>query len=147
MRTEEEWVSGSAAQPRLNAVLLGAFAAAALVVAAIGIYGVLAYSVTQRRARSACAWRSALSARGGAAHRPRRHDRGRVGIALGGIGALALSRVLANLVFGVPVHDPMTFSVVAGILTVVALAACVLPARRASRVDPLVALEVSKEHE
>jgi putative ABC transport system permease protein len=65
---------------------------------------------------------------------------GAIGIALGAIGALALGQVLANLVFGVPVRDPMTFAVVAGILTVVALAACVLPARKASRVDPLVAL-------
>jgi putative ABC transport system permease protein len=141
VRTEEEWVSGSAAQPRLNAVLLGAFAAAALIVAAIGVYGVLAYSVTQRTREIGL--RMALGAqRSGVLRLVVREGMivGAIGIGLGAIGALALGRVLANLVFGVPVRDPMTFAVVAGILTIVALAACVLPARKASRVDPLVAL-------
>ena len=141
VRTEEEWVSGSAAQPRLNAVLLGAFAAAALIVAAIGVYGVLAYSVTQRTREIGL--RMALGAqRSGVLRLVVREGMivGAIGIALGAVGALALGQVLANLVFGVPVRDPMTFGVVAGILTIVALAACVLPARKASRVDPLVAL-------
>jgi len=141
VRTEEEWVSGSAAQPRLNAVLLGAFAGAALIVAAIGVYGVLAYSVTQRTREIGL--RMALGAqRIGVLRLVVREGMivGAIGIALGAVGALALGRVLANLVFGVPVRDPMTFGVVAGILTIVALAACVLPARKASRVDPLVAL-------
>ena len=141
VRTEEEWVSGSAAQPRLNAFLLGAFAAAALLVAAIGVYGVLAYSVTQRTREIGL--RMALGAqRSGVLRLVVREGMivGLVGIALGAAGALALGRVLSNLVFGVPVRDPMTFAVVAGILTIVALAACVVPARKASRVDPLVAL-------
>jgi len=141
VRTEEEWVSGSAAQPRLNAFLLGAFAAAALIVAAIGVYGVLAYSVTQRTREIGL--RMALGAqRTGVLRLVVREGMtvGLVGIAVGAIGALALGQVLANLVFGVPVRDPITFAVVAGILMVVALVACVLPARKASRVDPLVAL-------
>ena len=141
VRTEEEWVSGSAAQPRLNAVLLGVFAAVALIVAAIGVYGVLAYSVTQRTREIGL--RMALGAqRSGVLRLVVREGMivGAIGIAFGAVGALALGQVLANLVFGVPVRDPMTFAVVAGILTIVALAACVLPARKASRVDPLVAL-------
>jgi len=141
VRTEEEWVSGSAAQPRLNAVLLGAFAAAAVIVAAIGVYGVLAYSVTQRTREIGL--RMALGAQRSGVLRLVVGEGmivGAIGIALGAVGALALGQVLANLVFGVPVRDPMTFGVVAGILTIVALAACVLPARKASRVDPLVAL-------
>jgi putative ABC transport system permease protein len=65
---------------------------------------------------------------------------GLAGIAIGLAGALALSRALASLVFGVPVRDPATFGVVAAALTMVALAACIIPARNASRVDPMVAL-------
>ena len=147
VRTEEEWVSGSAAQPRLNAVLLGAFAAAALIVAAIGVYGVLAYSVTQRTREIGL--RMALGAqRSGVLRLVVREGMivGAIGIALGAIGALALGQVLANLVFGVPVRDPMTFAVVAGILTVVALAACVLPAGRPRASIRWWPFAASKEH-
>jgi putative ABC transport system permease protein len=141
VRTMDEWLSNSAAQPRLNAELLGVFAAVALLIAAIGIYGVLAYSVTQRTREIGL--RMALGA-----------PRARVlrlvvgegmsvaacGIAAGLIGAAALGRTLSTLVFDVRVHDPATYAAVAAVLAAVALAACSIPARRASLVDPLVAL-------
>jgi putative ABC transport system permease protein len=141
VRTMDDWVSASAAQPRLNAILLGAFSVVALLVAAIGVYGVLAYSVNQRTREIGL--RMALGAEPGGVLRLVVREGmmvGLAGVAIGAAGALALGRVLASLVFGVPVRDPMTFFSVIGILTVVALAACVLPALRASRVDPLIAL-------
>ncbi len=141
VRTLDDWVSTSAAQPRLNAVLLGAFAGVALVVAAVGVYGVLAYSVTQRTREIGV--RMALGAEPGGVLRLVVREGmvvGLAGIAAGTLGALAVARVLANLVYGVDVHDPATFVGVGAALTAVAFAACVLPARRASRVDPLVAL-------
>jgi putative ABC transport system permease protein len=141
VRTMDEWLANSAAQPRLNAVLLAVFAAVAMLIAAIGIYGVLAYSVTQRTREIGV--RMALGA-------PRGHvlrlvvregmTVGAIGIAVGIGGALAINRVLASLVFETPVRDPLTYGIVAASLAVVALAACVIPARKASRVDPLVAL-------
>jgi putative ABC transport system permease protein len=141
IRTEDEWVSNSAAQPRLNSVLLGVFAAVALLIASIGIYGVLAYSVTQRT--SEIGVRMALGAT--RPHVLRLIVReglvvSAVGIGMGLMGALALGRVLASLVFGVQVHDPSTFAIAAITLTLVALAASIVPALRASRVDPIVAL-------
>jgi putative ABC transport system permease protein len=141
VKSMDEWLSVSAAQPRLNAVLLGIFAALALVIAAIGIYGVLAYSVNQRRREIGL--RIALGAQ------PDRVLRlvvgegmrvGAFGIVLGLLGGLGLGRVVSSLVYGVQVYDPSTFAVVAVVLGVVALAACVIPARRAARVDPIVAL-------
>jgi putative ABC transport system permease protein len=141
VRTMDEWVSNNAAQPRLNAILLTAFAAVAMVIAAIGIYGVLAYSVNQRTREIGL--RMALGA-------PRAQvlqlivregmTVGAIGIGAGVAGALALSRALASLVFDVPVRDPLTYAAVAVVLSIVALAACVIPARNASRVDPMVAL-------
>jgi putative ABC transport system permease protein len=141
VKSMDDWLSVSAAQPRLNAVLLGVFAALALVIAAIGIYGVLAYSVNQRRREIGL--RIALGAQ------PDRVLRlvvgegmrvGAFGIVLGLLGGLGLGRVVSSLVYGVQVYDPSTFAVVAVVLGVVALAACVIPARRAARVDPIVAL-------
>ncbi|MBI3448891.1 MAG: ABC transporter permease [Acidobacteria bacterium] len=137
----DELLAASAAQPRLNAVLLALFAGVAVLVAAIGIYGVLAYSVTQRTREIGL--RMALGAQ------PRGVVRlivregmsvGLTGIGVGLVAALGLSSLLTSLVFGVPVRDPATFAAVSVLLAVVALAACTLPAQRASRVDPLVAL-------
>jgi putative ABC transport system permease protein len=141
VRPLSEWVSNNAAQPRLNAMLLAVFAGVALLIAAVGTYGVLAYSVSQRTREIGL--RLALGA-----------PRVRVlrlivregmtmsvaGIGAGLIGAVAVSQVLGSLVFGVPVRDPATFTVVSVVLTVVALAACAVPALRASRVDPMVSL-------
>jgi putative ABC transport system permease protein len=141
VRPLDEWVSNTAAQPRLNAQLLGIFAAVALVIAAIGIYGVLAYSVNQRTREIGL--RMALGAQRAGVLRLIIGEGmrvGLIGIGAGLAAAVVLSRALASLVFGVPVHDPVTFSAVGVLLTLVALAACAIPARRASRVDPMVAL-------
>jgi putative ABC transport system permease protein len=143
VRPASEWVSTSAAQPRLNAALLGVFAVVALLVSAIGTYGVLAYSVSQRTKELGL--RLALGA-----------DRGRVlrlvvregmtvgiaGIALGILAAAGVTRVLSALVFGVSVWDPPTYLAVSALLALVALASCAVPAFRASRVDPMEALRL-----
>jgi putative ABC transport system permease protein len=141
VRTMDEWVSNTAAQPRLNAILLGVFAVCALVIAAIGIYGVLAYSVTQRTQEIGL--RMALGAPTAQVLRLIVREGmtvGAIGIGVGVAGALAISRVLASLVFETPVRDPLTFAIAAASLALVALVACVVPARKASRVDPIVAL-------
>ncbi len=141
VRTMDEWLANSAAQPRLNAVLLVIFAGVAMLIAAIGIYSVLAYSVNQRTREIGL--RMALGA-------PRGHvlkmivregmTVGAVGVVSGLIAALAISRVLSSLVFGVEVRDPLTYSGVALGLAMIAFIACVIPALKASRVDPIVAL-------
>jgi putative ABC transport system permease protein len=141
VKSMDEWLSTSAAQPRLNAVLLGVFAALALVIAAIGIYGVLAYSVNQRRREIGL--RIALGAQPDRVLRLVVGEGMRVGvfgIVLGLLGGLGLGRVVSSLVYGVQVYDPSTFAGVAIVLGLVALTACVIPARRAARVDPIVAL-------
>ena len=141
VRTMDQWIANSAAQPRLNAILLGIFAAAALLIAAIGIYGVLAYTVTQRTREIGL--RMALGAT------PRGVMRLVVGQGLGVVlfglglglaGGLALGRGVSSLVYGVTVRDPATYAAVSIVLGAVALAACAIPARRAARVDPMVAL-------
>jgi putative ABC transport system permease protein len=141
VNTMDQWLSNSAAQPRLNTALLTSFATVALLIAAIGIYGVLAYSVNQRTREIGL--RMAL----GATPRSVLHlivGQGMkvvlIGVAVGLAGGLALGRAVSSLVFGVPVRDPATFSIVAVVLTAVAFAACIIPARRAARVDPMVAL-------
>jgi putative ABC transport system permease protein len=141
VRTMDEWLSNSAAQPRLNTVLLSVFAAVALLIASIGIYGVLAYSVSQRtreigvRMALGATPRSVLHLIVGEGMRV-----ALIGTGAGVLGGLALGRTLSSLVFGVPVRDPVTFAGVAVALAMVALAACTIPALRASRVDPIVAL-------
>jgi putative ABC transport system permease protein len=141
VRTMEQWLSNSAAQPRLNTVMLSVFAFVALLIASVGIYGVLAYSVSQRTGEIGV--RMAL----GATPRDAWHLIIRegmivvlIGIGAGLLGGLALSRAVSSLVFGVPVRDPVIFIGVAATLATVAFAACVIPALRASRVDPIVAL-------
>jgi putative ABC transport system permease protein len=140
-KTMDQWLSNTTAQPRMNTVLLSTFAFVALLIASIGIYGVLAYSVSQRIGEIGV--RMALGAS------PRNVLRLIVGegmkVALAGIGAgllasLALGRAISTLVFGVQVRDPATFVSVAVTLAIVALAACAIPALRASRVDPMAAL-------
>jgi predicted permease len=139
--TMDELVSTSVAQPRLNLSLLVAFATLALVLAAVGVYGVMAYAVTQRTQEFGI--RMALGASAADIFRQVFLEGGRLaalGLALGLIGALALTRLMASLLFGVKPSDPFTFGVAAGILAFVALAACYIPACRATRVDPLIAL-------
>ena len=141
IRTMQGWISDSAAQPRLNARLLGLFAAIALVIAAIGVYAVLAYSVAQRTREIGL--RIALGAQPAGVLRlviGEGMKVGLIGFAIGLLGALAAGRALASIVYGVPVSDPATFALVAVALALVALAACVIPARRAAKVDPMVAL-------
>ncbi|HKE84611.1 MAG TPA: ABC transporter permease [Vicinamibacterales bacterium] len=141
VQTMEEWLASSAAQPRLNAILLGVFAGVAMLIAAIGIYGVLAYSVNQRTQEIGL--RMALGAPSGHVLRLIVREGmtvGAIGIGVGVAGALVANRVLESLVFEIPVRDPLTYLAVAGSLAAVALFACVIPALRASRVDPIVAL-------
>jgi putative ABC transport system permease protein len=141
IQTLEQIVSGSIAQRRFNLTLLGAFAALALALAAVGIYGVISYSVTQRTREIGV--RMALGAR---ARDVRRLIVGRgiklalAGVALGLGGALALTRLMKTLLFGVSATDPTVFIGLALFLITISLLACWLPARRATKVDPLVAL-------
>ncbi len=139
--TMEELVADSLARRRLSMLLLALFAGTALVLAAVGIYGVMAYSVEQRAHEIGI--RMALGAE-------RWHVLRLVlgqslalttaGVALGLAGSLALTRLLRTLLFNVQAHDLATFAAVAAGLSLVALAASYIPARRASRVDPMVAL-------
>ena len=141
VRTMDQWLSTSAAQPRLNSVLLTVFACVALVIAIVGIYSVLAYAVTQRTREIGL--RLALGATPRAVLRLVVGEGMLVvaaGVAVGLGGGFALGQTMSSLVFGVTVHDGTTFVGVAVILAAVALAACVIPARRAARVDPMIAL-------
>jgi putative ABC transport system permease protein len=141
VRSMEEWVSNSAAQPRLNAALLGVFSCVALLIAAIGVYGVLAYSVHQRTREIGL--RMALGAQQSNVLRLIVGEGmmvGLAGIGVGLIGAYGLSRVLGTLLFGVKARDPLTFAIVTAALIAIALAACLVPAWRGSRIDPIVAL-------
>lgn len=141
VRTLEQIVANSAGQRRLMFVLLSLFAVTAALLAGIGLYGVMAYSVNRRTREIGI--RMALGARRGEVlHLVIRQGMrlAIMGVALGLIGALALTRVLAHLLFGVSPKDPITLAAVALLLGAVALLACWLPARRAARVDPMVAL-------
>lgn len=139
--TMEQLVSNSVAQPRFYTFLLGAFAALAMALAAIGIYGVLAYSVTQRTREIGV--RLALGAGQGTVLRlvlKQGMILALVGTVLGLAGAWGLTRLMTTLLFEVSVTDPVTYASVAALLVLVALLACWIPARRATKVDPMVAL-------
>jgi putative ABC transport system permease protein len=134
-------IQGSLAQPRFRTLLLALFGAMALVLAATGIFGVISYSVSRRTQEIGI--RVALGASRGLILRMMLRETvglAATGIAAGTLGALGLARFLGSLLFGVSPFDPLTLATVAGILGLVALAACCLPARRAMRVDPMVAL-------
>ncbi len=141
VQTMNEVVSNSFAARRLSMMLLGVFAALALVLACVGIYGVISYLVGQRTHEIGV--RMALGAQ--------RRDVLRlvighgarmalIGVAIGIGAALGLTRLMANQLFGVSAHDPLTFAGVGMLLVIVAVAACYIPARRAMRVDPMIAL-------
>jgi len=141
LRTMDDVFSDSIARQRFLAQLLGIFAGLALALAAVGTYGVLSYLVTERQREIGI--RMALGA-----------DRGKVlslvltqgmsttvfGLVVGVAGALGLTRLASSLLFEVKPTDPLTFAAVAAVITLVALVACVVPARRATKVDPIVAL-------
>jgi putative ABC transport system permease protein len=140
-KTMEQWLAISAAQPRLNTMLLSTFATLALLIASIGIYGVLAYSVSQRTQEIGV--RMALGATPKGVLRMTLLEGARVaaiGMGCGLVVAIALGQAVSSLVFGVNVRDVGTFALVIATLAVVTLAACAIPALRASRVSPLVAL-------
>ena len=129
------------ARQRFAAIMLGAFAAFALILAAVGVYGVMSYLVTQ--GTHDLGVRMALGAqRSSIVRLVVRHglELTAAGIVAGLIGAAALTRVMANLLFGVSATDLVTFSSVPLLLAAIALLASYLPARRATRVDPVVAL-------
>lgn len=134
-------IAGTLDQRRFTMLVLGAFALAALALAIIGVYGVLSYAVTQRTREIGI--RVALGADLGAVRRMVVSDGARlagIGVTVGLVGALGLSRVMETLLFGVGTRDPATFVSVALLLGAAAIAACWLPARRAARVDPMIAL-------
>jgi len=141
VKTMQDWLSTSAAQPRLNTLLLSIFALLALLIASIGIYGVLAYSVSQRTQEIGV--RMALGATPQGVLRMTLLDGMKVaaiGMGCGVIAAVALGETVSSLVFGVNVRDLGTFVLVVATLAIVTIAACAIPALRASRVSPLVAL-------
>jgi predicted permease len=141
IKTLDEIKTESMATNRLQSLLLTVFASIAVLLAAIGIYGVISYSVEQRTHEMGI--RAALGAsrkdllrlvlRGGM-------TMAAIGLIVGLAGALALTRLLANLLFGVGARDPLTMAAVGALLTGVALLACYIPARRATKVDPMIAL-------
>jgi putative ABC transport system permease protein len=141
VQTMEEIVSASLAQRRLSMSLLVVFAVLAGLLAAVGIYGVMAYIVAQRTHEIGI--RLAMGAQSVDVLKLVLRDGAKlagIGVAIGLCAAFALTRVIASLLFGVGAVDPITFLSTSLLLTVVALLASYLPARRASRVDPLVAL-------
>ena len=140
-QTMNEVIAGTLARPRFSMTLLGAFAATALLLASVGLYGVISYLVGQRTHELGV--RIALGAG--------RRDVLRLvinhgmkmalgGVAIGLIAAFGLTRMMANMLYGVSATDPVTFAAIAALLIGVALAACLVPAWRATKVDPLVAL-------
>jgi putative ABC transport system permease protein len=141
VRTMDEIRAESVAPERLNLMLLSIFAGIALVLAIVGIYGVMSYSVTQRTHEIGI--RMAIGAQ------PRDVFRmilgqgmmlALIGVAIGLVGAFALTRWMTTMLFGIEPTDPTTFASIAILLTAVALVACYIPGRRATKVDPLVSL-------
>src|SRR5262249_24772871 len=134
-------ISESLAPQRFNLALVSLFAALAIFLAAVGVYGVLSYSVGQRTREIGV--RIALGAQRGRVLRATISEGMKLalgGAALGILAGLAVTRWMASLLFGVTAHDPLTFAGVAALVALVSFMACYIPARRATRVDPIVAL-------
>jgi len=141
VRTMQTVYDKSLARTSFTLVMLGIAGAMAMALGIIGIYGVISYTVSQRRREIGI--RVALGAQGSDVLQMVLSQGAKMalaGVAIGTVAALGLTRLLANLLFGVSAVDPITFGAVAVLLTGVALAACYLPARRATKVDPMVAL-------
>jgi putative ABC transport system permease protein len=141
VRTMEDNMATTIAQPRFRTWLIGIFAALALTLAAVGIYGVTSYSVTQRT--SEIGIRVALGAQPADVFRILVGEGLRfalIGVAVGLVGALILTRLLASFLYGVSASDPLIFLSVAFLMIAISAAASFFPARRATRVDPMVAL-------
>jgi putative ABC transport system permease protein len=141
VRTMETLLDGTVAEPKLVTLLLGGFSALSLVLVGVGIYGVISYSVSRRTHEIGI--RIALGARPGRVMALVLSDGAKLtllGVGIGLAGALLTTRLLESLLFGVSATDPVTFAGVTLLVLVVALAACYVPAKRAMRVDPLVAL-------
>jgi putative ABC transport system permease protein len=137
----DEVITDALWQRRLWGVLLALFAGVALLLAAVGLYGVMSYLVTQRTREMGV--RVALGARPLDVHRlivGQGLKLLALGVALGLLGAFALSRLMTSLLFGVSAYDVPTFGGVSLLLAVVALVACFIPARRAAQVEPIIAL-------
>jgi putative ABC transport system permease protein len=144
VRTMDDVVANSLGTRRVSMQLFAVFAIAALLLAALGIYGVMAYSVTQRTQEIGI--RMALGAQKSdvlALVIRQGMTLSVIGVVVGLAGAFALTRLLANLLFGVAATDPLTFVAIPLLLLFVALVACYLPARRAARLDPTIALAQS----
>jgi predicted permease len=141
IRTMEEIVSSAVARQRFSTMLLGVFAALALVLAAVGIYGVMSYSVAQRTREIGI--RIALGAQRGDVLKMTVFSGLKLvfaGVAIGILAALVVTRVMASLLFGISATDPVTFASIAVVLVSVAAFASYIPARRATRIDPMLAL-------
>src|SRR5579864_1291346 len=141
VQTMDAVVAGSLAARRLSMILLGVFAALALVLSCVGIYGVISYLVGQRTPEIGV--RMALGAQRSDVMRlvlSQGVKMALLGVVVGTAAALGLTRLMASELFGITAHDPLTFAAVAMLLMLIALLACYLPARRASRVDPMIAL-------
>jgi putative ABC transport system permease protein len=141
IHTMEELIASSMSGRRLNLMLLAVFAFTALVLAGVGIYGVISYAVTQRTREIGI--RMALGAQSSDVLKlivKQGMIPVVIGMALGIAGALALTRVMASLLYGTSATDPLTFALIALLLSGVALLACYIPARRATKVDPMIAL-------
>src|SRR5262249_34146139 len=142
VKTVAQWRNDSIATPRFYLFLLALFAAVAMVLAVVGIYGVMSYAVTQRTREIGL--RTALGAQPGEVLRlvvGQTMKLAAGGVILGVAGAAALTRLMVSLLFEVSATDPTTFASLSLLLLVVALLACYLPARRATKVDPMVALK------
>ena len=141
IKTMEDRVATTSASRRFNTLLMVAFAAVALTLAAVGLYGVLSHSISQRRQEIGI--RMAMGARGRDVLKlvvGQGMMLSLIGVAVGLAGAFGLTRLMAKLLFGVSATDPLTFALVTAMLIAVALVACYIPARRATKVDSLVVL-------
>jgi predicted permease len=141
VRTMQEVYDNSVAHTSFTLVMLGIAGTMALTLGIIGIYGVMSYTVSQRKREIGI--RLALGAQGGDVLRIVLRQGTKlalVGVVIGIVAAFALTRLMTNLLFSVTAHDPLTFVAVAALLILVALLACYIPARRATLVDPIVAL-------